>query len=534
MPALLTIDSLSAATPDGKPLFQDLTLALGAETLGLVGRNGSGKSTLLAILAGEREPAGGSISRPGKVAMLRQIQPGAGSVAEALGVAGDLARLARLEGGEGSVEDAGLADWTLELRIAEALAQVRLPVSLDRDVASLSGGERTRLGLTAMLLAEPQVLLMDEPTNNLDAERRAAVADLLAGWSGGAIVASHDRELLEAVDRIVQLSPVSVLGFGGGWSDFVEWRDARKERAEAELDRAARGLRQETAAVQRQRERKARRDKAGRAMAAKGGAPKILLGAMKERAENSGARDSVLGRNQIEDAGEALGEARRQVEIVTPLRIDLPAAFLPANRTLLRFEDVAAERGGRRLFGPLSFDVTGPERIAVSGANGSGKTTLLRLALALDQPDAGRVTRAEGALALLDQHVALLDPALDLVANLRTHHPDLTAGQAHEILARFAFRNQDALRPAATLSGGERLRAGLAIVTAGGSAGAGPPQMLVLDEPTNHLDIDAVEMLEAALAGYDGALLLVSHDRRLLDAVGITREIELGDKNDRR
>lgn len=523
MPALLTIDSLSAATPDGKPLFADLTFALGAETVGLVGRNGSGKSSLLAILAGEREPSAGSVSRPGKVAVLRQVQPDAGTVAEALGVADDLARLARIVAGEGSVEDAGLADWTLEQRIADAFAGVGFAPGLDRDVASLSGGERTRLGLAAMLLTEPDVLLMDEPTNNLDAEGRQAIADLLAGWRGGALVASHDRELLETVDRIVQLSPVGVLSYGGGWSGFVEARDAQRERAETELDKAQRGLKQQSAAIQRQAEKKARRDKAGRAFAAKGGTPKILLGAMKERAENSGARDKVMASEQMAEAGEVLDEARARVEVVTPLRIDLPPARLPANRTLLRFDGVTAERAGRRLFGPLSFSVTGPERIAVSGTNGSGKTTLLRLALGLEEPQTGTVMRAEGGLAMLDQHVALLDPALDLVANLRARHPGLTAGQAHEILARFAFRNRDALRPVATLSGGEKLRAGLAIVT----AGPVPPQMLVLDEPTNHLDIDAVEMLEAALAGYDGALLLVSHDRRFLDAVGLNREIVL-------
>jgi ATPase subunit of ABC transporter with duplicated ATPase domains len=159
----------------------------------------------------------------------------------------------------------------------------------------------------------------------------------------------------------------------------------------------------------------------------------------------------------------------------------------------------------------------------VSGANGSGKTSLLRLALGNLTPTGGIVSRADGALAMLDQHVALLDPALDLVSNMRVHHPALTARQAHEVLARFAFRNRDALRPAATLSGGERLRAGLAIATGGPVA----PQLLLLDEPTNHLDIDALELLEAALAGYDGALLLVSHDRRFVEAVGYDREIRL-------
>ena len=525
MPAYITIDCLSAATPDGKPLFSDLSLALGEETVGLVGRNGSGKSTLLAMLGGAVEPPSGSIARAGRIAMLRQIQPEDGSVADALGITEDLARLHRLEKGEGSVEDAGRADWTLEQRIADTFARLRIAgIGMDRDVASLSGGERTRLGLAAMLLAEPDVLLMDEPTNNLDAEGRTAIAELLTGWPGGALIASHDRGLLEGVDRIVQLSPVGTMSFGGGWSAFAEARDAMRERADADLERAERDLRQQSAAAQRQREKKARRDKAGRAKAAKGDLPRILLGAMAERAENSSARDDLLAERALGDAGQAVEDARRQVEIVTPLRIDLPPARLPANRTLLQFDDVSCTQGNRRLFGPLSLTITGPERVVVSGANGSGKTTLLHLAMGLIEPSLGTVARAEGALAMLDQHVSLLDPALDLVANLRLRHPEMTARQAHEVLARFAFRNRDALRPAGTLSGGERLRAGLAIVT----AGPVPPQMLVLDEPTNHLDIDALEMLEAALANYDGALLLVSHDRRFVDAVRIDREIHLG------
>jgi ATPase subunit of ABC transporter with duplicated ATPase domains len=524
MPALLTIDRLSAATPDGKPLFQDLSFALGDETVGLVGRNGSGKSTLLAILSGALEPLSGTVSRSGRVAVLRQVQPDDGSVAGALGVTSDLSRLHRLEAGEGTPDDAGLADWTLEQRIAAAFERVRIAgIGLDRTVASLSGGERTRLALAAMLLAEPDVLLMDEPTNNLDVDGRVAIAELLAGWPGGAIIASHDRVLLESVDRIVQLSPVGVTSFGGGWSAFEEARDALRERAEADLDRAERDLRQQSASAQRQHEKKARRDKAGRAKGAKGDMPRILIGAQIERAQNSGARDSVLAERMMDDARGAVDQARRQVEIVTPLRIELPRANVPANRTLLCLEDVTFEQGGRKLFGPLSFTVTGPERVLVSGPNGSGKTTLLHLAMGLGEPTSGKVTRTE-ALAMLDQHVALLDPALDLVANLRRRHPGMTAGQAHKVLARFAFRNRDALRPAATLSGGEKLRAGLAIVT----AGQHPPQMLLLDEPTNHLDIEALEMLESALANYDGALLLVSHDRRFIDAVGFDLEISLG------
>lgn len=206
MSALLTFDHLSVAAPDGRLLFSDLTLSIGRELVGIVGRNGSGKSTLLDIANGEREPSLGKINRSSRIAMLRQIQPDDDSVADALGIADDLARLRRLEIGEGTIEDSGLADWTLEQRIEDVFHRVQLlPIDTRRSVASLSGGERTRLGLAAMLLDDPLLLLMDEPTNNLDADGREAIAGLLDVWSGGAVIASHDRQMLERMDRIVHL-----------------------------------------------------------------------------------------------------------------------------------------------------------------------------------------------------------------------------------------------------------------------------------------------------------------------------------------
>ena len=523
--SLLTLDSIAAATPEGRPLFSGLTLAIGRERVGLVGRNGSGKSTLLAIIAGSVEPAAGSVARAARIGLLRQIQPTERTIAEALGIADGLARLDRLDRGEGSLDDAGEADWDLPDRLAGVLDDVGLGgIALDRATGSLSGGERTRIGLARLLLDAPDLLLLDEPTNNLDAEGRAAVITLLARWKGGALVASHDRDLLEGVDRIAHLSPIGVTLFGGGWSAFAAARDAERERAGLALERADQDLHRQKRAVQQQVERKARRDAYGRMVRARGGAPKILLDAQQQRAERSGAREGHVGDRLLDHAAEALDQARARVEILTPLTIDLPPTGLASNRTLLAFEAVELTLGDRRLFGPLSFSITGPERVAVIGPNGSGKTSLLELATARRAPTAGRVRRAEGAIAMLDQHVALLDPTRDLVANLRRHHPELDDNGAHAALARFAFRNKDARRLAATLSGGEQLRAGLAVAL----SGARPPQLLILDEPTNHLDIDAIETLESALAGFDGALLVVSHDRHFLEAIGIERQIMLG------
>ena len=189
MPAFLVLDSICLATPDGRPLFDGLTLALGRERTGLVGRNGCGKSTLLRLIAGEIEPAGGSLQRLGSIGMLAQLADDRLTVGEALGVAGNLARLRRLERGEGSLDDAAEADWTLDARIQAALVETGLPsLPLDRPIAGLSGGERTRVALARLLIEAPDVLLLDEPTNNLDADGRQAVAQLLESWQAGVMV----------------------------------------------------------------------------------------------------------------------------------------------------------------------------------------------------------------------------------------------------------------------------------------------------------------------------------------------------------
>jgi ATPase subunit of ABC transporter with duplicated ATPase domains len=524
MSAFLTLDRLSLAAPDGRLLFSDLTLALGRERVGLVGRNGSGKSTLLRAIAGEVRPVSGTIAVAGRVAALRQLSGFVeGTAADFLGIADDLARLARIERGDGTDADFDAADWLLPGRVEAALVEVRLgPTEIDRPLASFSGGERMRLALARLLIEAPDLILLDEPTNDLDADGRAAVADMLRTWRGGALVASHDRALLEQVDRIVELSPVGVTIVGGGWSAYAAARDAARERVQQAAERADAGLRAAERDAQAARERQARRDSGGRAYAASGSAPRIVMGMAKRRAEATAGRAERLASRSIDEADAARTEAQATLERVTPVSMTLPPTGLPANRNVLVLQDVVLDRGGWRLFGPLSLTLTGPERIAVSGPNGAGKSSLLKLITGELAPTSG-VVRTGVRCTYLDQQVSLLRDEASLVDNLRGRHPQLTDNEAYAALARFGFRNRDALRLAGSLSGGERLRAGLACVM----SGAAPPQLLLLDEPTNHLDLASVEELENALRGYDGALVVVSHDTAFLDEIGVRKQLGL-------
>ncbi|SRR5579859_80732 len=524
MTSFLTFDSVSAATLERETLFQNLTLSIGAERAGLVGRNGSGKSTLLRIARGDVEPAAGSVRRTGRAGVLVQEWDEELSIAQALGVDGGLARLRRVLAGEGGEEDFAEADWSLEARIEAALIETGLPgLELDRRMATLSGGERTRIGIARLRIEAPDLLLLDEPTNNLDAAGRAAIRALVRTWPGGVLVASHDRELLEAMDRIVELTRVGIRIVGGGWSAFELARDAELAQAAGELERTERDLREAQRATQRQREAKERRDKAGRAFAAKGSEPKILLGRQAERAENSGGRDKRLGERRQDEAAARAEGARARIEVLTPLTIALPPSGLGSGTEVLSLDEVWVSAGDRR-FGPWSFAIKGPERVAVTGPNGAGKTTFLRLAAGCLAPGGGETRRVDGRIAMLDQHVGLLDSGATILDNFRRLNPGLPDREAHAACARFAFRARDAERRVGTLSGGERLRAGLACVL----SGACPPWLVILDEPTNHLDIDSLEVLEQALNGFDGALLLVSHDSAFLGAVGIEREFRIG------
>lgn len=521
----ITVSRLGWSTPDGRTIFSELDLRLQRQRVGLVGRNGVGKSTLLRLLTGELTPAAGTIAIDGSIAMLRQtVQVGpVDAIADLFGARAGLAQLRKAEAGDARVDDIGETDWTLETRIAEALANVGLSFPADTLLARLSGGQRTRAALAGVMFARPDFLLLDEPTNNLDREGRKAVRALLRDWRGGAIVVSHDRELLDEMEVIVEMTQKNTTPHPGGWSAYRARKDIEQAAAESELASAERRINHARRQAQASTEKQDRRDSGGRRKAARGDMPKIVIGAQKRRAEETRASATRLADRQRGEAEAALEAARSQIEIVDPLSIGLPSTGLPASRTVLELDHVTAGYApGRPIIEDLSLTVTGPERIAITGPNGSGKSTLLALIVGTLTPSSGHV-RTPVALALFDQRVALLDPALSIADNFIRLNPGTTNNQCRAALARFRFRAGAADQIVGTLSGGQMLRAGLACILGAPQ----PPQLLILDEPGNHLDLDSLAAVETGLAAYDGALLVVSHDPAFLEAIGITKTVEL-------
>jgi ATPase subunit of ABC transporter with duplicated ATPase domains len=525
MPASITLSNLSWSTPDGATLFTDLDLTFGAERAGLVGRNGVGKTTLVKLISGALHPQSGSIAVDGSLGVLSQaVQIGdAETVGDLFGVTAALAPLRRAEAGAATVEELAEADWTLEARIASALARVGLEAAPDTPLVTLSGGQRTRAGLAALIFGEPDFLILDEPTNNLDRDGRRAVIELLAGWRAGAIVVSHDRELLDSMDAIVELTSLGAQRYGGNWSHFRARKALELTAVEHDLADAEKRVAEIARSTQATAERKARKDGAGKRKAARGDMPRIMLGGLKERAETTGGENASLAERRRAQALEDAASARRKIEVLQPLSVKLPPTGLPANKVVLRMEGVSAGyRPGQPVIRDLSLTITGPERIAVTGPNGCGKTTLLSLVTGARPPSAGTV-QLMTPFAMLDQRAGLLDAPLSIRDNFRAINPDADENACRAALARFMFRAEAALQPVSSLSGGQLLRASLACVL----GGTLPPPLLVLDEPTNHLDIGSIEAVEAGLRAYDGALMVVSHDETFLGAISISRRLEL-------
>ena len=528
--ASIICSHLSFAWPDATRVFQDLSFAIGTGRTGLVAPNGAGKSTLLRLIAGEYRPASGTVSVPGVLGYLPQTLPLSGdwSVAEVLGVSTVIEALNAVESGDTAEEHFTVIgdDWDIEERTAAQLDRLGLGgLALTRRLDTLSGGQAVSLGLAAQLLKRPDVLLLDEPTNNLDLQARRQLHGVLENWAGCLLVVSHDRALLDLMDRIAELDGSEIRSRGGNFTAYTQALAAEREVAEKNVRHAEQTVKREKREMQQARERAARRASNAARNIGNAGLPKIVAGARKRSAQETAGKSDETHADRVSTAQARLDVAGRALRDEQKIALELPGTRVPAGRTLFDGGRLQVRYGQRAVFaeGGVKLTIRGPERVALTGANGAGKSTLLRILNGVAEPEGGVIKRAEGRVAYLSQRLDLLDAERTVAQNLAAFAPAMPEAQRMNLLARFLFRGSRIHLPAGVLSGGERLRATLACVLFAEPA----PQLLLLDEPTNNLDLVSVGQLESALNAYEGAFVVVSHDERFLAEIKVERWLGL-------
>ena len=521
-PPSFILHQVTCQFPTGDTLFGPLNLSLEPSLCALVGRNGSGKTRLLRLLAGLDEPATGHIERFGSHAWVAQqhVISSQTTLAELLGYDAIFAARKRIDSGDYQPDDLALLDgyWDIAERLSEAFINAKLPpFDPDKPAGELSGGERIRALLCGAFTAEADFMLLDEPTNHLDRQGRAWFYDQLSRYQGGVLVASHDRELLAQVPRILELSASGLRSYGGNYADYQAQRDAEQQAARAALEHAATERKRTRARMQKEHDDSQRRSaKTLRTV-------DTLNIASFERVKYKGAAKERIGswKKQHSEQNEALNaavnKARERVEDDNPVMFTLPGSQVPEGKQVLVLEDLVLPHVP---VPPLTWRMDGPMRVALKGPNGCGKSTLLKTILGEMTPRSG-TCKVSVSCAYLDQHLSRLDLSQSVMTHLNLSHTPLEEGVLRTRLAQLQLGADKVMLPLAALSGGERLKAALACVLWRAEA----TQLLLLDEPTNHLDLASVQAIEAALAGFPGALLVVSHDEAFLSGLTLTHAL---------
>ncbi|PYY38378.1 ABC-F family ATP-binding cassette domain-containing protein [Curtobacterium sp. MCBD17_030] len=520
----------------------DLTVAPG-DVIGVVGVNGAGKSTLLRLLAGVDEPLAGTVSLSptdafvGWLPQEHERVPGetvAGYVARRTGCADAAAEMDTTALALGEPDAGGAAadrySVALERWLASGAADLdeRMPVVLadlgltldapdgsvtaDSLMTSLSGGQAARVGLAALLLSRFDIVLLDEPTNDLDLDGLDRLEEFVRGLRGGVVLVSHDREFLaRSVTAVLELDLAQSSNrlFGGGYDAYLEEREIARQHKRDAYDEFA----------------STKADLVSRARTQREWSSQGVRNAMKKAPDNDKIRRKAASESsekQAQKVRQMESRIARLDEVEEPRKewqLEFTIGQAPRSSAVVATLSNASYEQGDFTLGPVSLQVNGGDRIGITGPNGAGKSTLLRALLGRQEPTSGTASIGSSvAVGEVDQARSLFTGSEPLAAVFEGLVPEMNTADVRTLLAKFGLKADHVGRAAGELSPGERTRAGLALLQARGV------NVLVLDEPTNHLDLVAIEQLEQALESYEGTLLLVTHDRRMLDTVQLDRQ----------
>lgn len=520
----VTLEGVSYQLPDGSPLFSDLNLHLDQRHTGLVGRNGVGKSVLAHLIAGDIAPTAGRCLRTGKVYYLAQHinhAPGQ-TVADLAGVQPIINALERIEQGSTAPADFDAVgeQWNIRQQLLDQLARNNLghltPLT---PTSQLSGGEAMRVALMGAFMSDAELLILDEPTNHLDREQRLALQAQLSHWPKALLVISHDRELLETMTRILELSALGLASYGGGYSFYAQAKAQQQSAAEQQLAHAKLERNRQEQRLREQAEQLERRQARGNKSASSRNQAKILLGRQKERSQNSSGKWQQHQQAAREALSVRVRQAASQVERQQAVFVYAPTTSQHSAAHIAELVEARLPYGFEPLR-TLSLTLSRGQRVALLGPNGCGKSTVLKV-LAGQVPIPAGQAGVHVKTAYLDQHLAMLNLECSVLEQLQALNRQLTESELRTRLAQLGLGAEQVNRPCAQLSGGERLKAAMACVFYAEQ----PAQLLLLDEPDNHLDLVSLLALENMLNEFTGTLVVTSHDKRFLDAIGITHRL---------
>ncbi|MDR1114607.1 MAG: ATP-binding cassette domain-containing protein [Tannerella sp.] len=528
---MFVLQNISYIHSDKELLFDNIHLSVNTkEKIALIANNGAGKSTLLKIIAGQLPPYTGTITVSSKPYYVPQIvdQFDSRSIAQAIGVAGKLDALSEIL--SGNVSETGLSvlndDWTVEERCREALSCWGLTGLLfDAKMKTLSGGQKTRVFLAGIKIHNPGIVLLDEPTNHLDVTGRKTLYQFIRETSRTIVVVSHDRTLLNQLEKMYELNRHGIKAYGGNYEFYKEHKTLENTALANSLEDRQKSLRKaketEREALERQQKQNAR----GKNQQKKEGTPKALADKMKNDAEKSTAHLKSVHADKIDTLVQELSDLRKEIPDRDKIKFGFDDSALHKGKILVKAEAVNFAYDKKPIWeNPLSFQIVSGERIEIKGGNGSGKTTLLKLILGNVAPTCGTIFRADSKTLYIDQEYSLLNPELSVYEQAQTFNDAVL--QEYEIkirLNRFLFSAGFWDKPCAVLSGGERMRLLLCCL----AITVQSPDIIVLDEPTNNIDIQNTEILTAAINSYHGTLIVVSHDRYFSEQLNIERRIDL-------
>lgn len=527
----IIIKDLSYTHTDKEVLFSNLNLIINSgEKTALTGNNGCGKSTLMRILAGEASPGTGSVHCSGHLYYVPQHfgQYDDRTVAQVLGIDRKLTALHAILNGDAAEEHFARLDddWNIEERTQAVLHAWHLDgISLLRPLEGLSGGEKTRLFLAGMELKEPDTLLLDEPTNHLDTAGRKRLYDFVHRTSATVLVISHDRTLLNLLPAICELSRNGLACYGGNYDFYKEQKEVHRNALQQQLEEKEKALRLARKTAREMEERKARQNTRGEKASIKKGIPRILLGGLKNHAENSSSKLSNVHAEKTDKIQQEITNLKGSLPQTNKLKTDFNASALHIGKILVTAQNINfhyPDSNTNLWTVPLSFQLRSGNRFCIKGDNGSGKTTLLKLITGELTPTGGTIERADFTYIYLDQEYSLIQNEYTLseqaeAFNLR-HLPE---HETKTILNRYLFPQDVWNKPCSKLSGGEKMRLAFCCLMIADNT----PDLFILDEPTNNLDIESIEIITATIRNYQGTVLAVSHDRDFLKETGIEQEI---------